>query len=132
MYTRVCSTHKPLKHPTLSSHTGKRRRSEGKFLGSDVILQQLKEKPSQRRVGLTSQGPPARSGAGVLNSDGETISTVTSGCPSPTLGYNIAMAFVPKALSKSGTQLQLRVRKRVISAQVVKMPFVPTNYYTKS
>ena len=117
---------------SLPSPTGKRRRSEGGFLGSEVILHQLKEKPAKRRVGLTSQGPPARGGADVLNNSGEFVGTVTSGCPSPTLGHNIAMAYVPTVASKSGSKLQLRICKKTVPATVVKMPFVPSKYYTKS
>lgn len=111
---------------------GKRRRNTGSFLGSEVVLQQLQSKPSKRRVGISSQGPPARNGAEVLNSGGQAVGIVTSGCPSPTLGNNIAMAYVPRALSKIGTKLQLKVRKRTVPAEIVKMPFVPSNYYTKS
>uniref|UniRef100_A0A6M2CJK3 Aminomethyltransferase n=1 Tax=Rhipicephalus microplus TaxID=6941 RepID=A0A6M2CJK3_RHIMP len=42
---------------------GKRRRHLADFPGAPVILEQLKQKPSRRRVGLvaTSAGPPARS-----------------------------------------------------------------------
>ena len=54
---------------------------------------------------------------------------VTSGCPSPSLKQNIAMAYVTSEFSKPGTSLQLEVYKKKIEAQVVKMPFLPTNYY---
>jgi len=112
-------------------YTGKQRRSVGGFLGSEVVLQQLSSRPSRRRIGLSSEGPPARNGAEVLDTEGQPVGTVTSGCPSPTLGHNIAMAYVPRTLSKIGTKLQLKVRRKTVLAQVVKMPFVPTNYYTK-
>ena len=39
---------------------GKRRKAEGGFPGSDIILQQIKDKPKVRRVGFTSKGAPAR------------------------------------------------------------------------
>lgn len=39
------------------------------------------------------------------------------------------MAYVPTEFSKPGTHLQVEVYKKKIEAQVVKMPFVPTNYY---
>ena len=113
-------------------YAGKQRRSVGGFLGSEVVLQQLRSRPSRRRIGLTSQGPPARNGAEVLDTDGQLVGTVTSGCPSPTLGHNIAMAYVPRTRSKIGTKLQLKVRRKTVMAEVTKMPFVPTNYYTKS
>jgi len=39
---------------------GKRRRKEGNFPGSSVILKQLTEKPKRKRVGFISSGPSAR------------------------------------------------------------------------
>lgn len=46
---------------TLSLPLGKRRRNEGGFLGAGLILQQLKDKPLRKRVGLKiMSGPPAR------------------------------------------------------------------------
>lgn len=56
--------------------------------------------------------------------------TVTSGCPSPTLGKNIAMGYVEVAHSRAGTALTVEVRKKQHPALVTKMPFVPTQYYT--
>lgn len=109
---------------------GKRRRQTADFLGAEVILKQLKEKPSRRRVGLKCSGPPPRSHCPVLGPDGSKVGEVTSGCPSPSLGVNVAMAYVPAALAKAGTELSVEVRKKVIPATVTKMPFVRCNYYT--
>lgn len=39
---------------------GKRRATEGGFLGCDKIQKQLKDKPAVRRMGIKSEGPPAR------------------------------------------------------------------------
>lgn len=55
--------------------------------------------------------------------------TVTSGCPSPSLGKNIAMGYVEAAHSRTGTALTVEVRKKQHPALVTKMPFVPTQYY---
>ncbi|NXG53180.1 GCST protein, partial [Psilopogon haemacephalus] len=55
--------------------------------------------------------------------------TVTSGCPSPSLGKNIAMGYVETAHSRAGTSLTVEVRKKQHPALVTKMPFVPTQYY---
>ena len=54
---------------------------------------------------------------------------VTSGCPSPSLKKNIAMAYVPLEQSKIGTKVLLKIYKKEILAEVTKMPFVPTNYF---
>ena len=55
---------------------------------------------------------------------------MTSGGPSPTLGRNIGMGYVPLEFTKPGTKLQVKVRKNVFEAEVTKMPFVKCNYYT--
>lgn len=40
--------------------SGKRRRQEANFPGAKVILEQLREKPPRKRVGIVSSGAPAR------------------------------------------------------------------------
>ena len=48
---------------------------------------------------------------------------ITSGTFSPTLGFSVAMARVPQGV-KVGDAVQVDIRGRLLSAQVVKMPFV--------
>ncbi|XP_078342752.1 aminomethyltransferase, mitochondrial-like isoform X2 [Oculina patagonica] len=108
---------------------GKRRRAQADFPGAEIILRQIKEKAKRKRVGLVSKGPPARGGTNILDADGQKVGHVTSGCPSPSLKQNIAMAYVVTEFTKPGTSLQLEVYKKKVEAQVVKMPFLPTNYY---
>ena len=76
------------------------------------------------------KGAPAREGAEIIDpATGETVGKVTSGCPSPTLGTNIAMGYVKSGSHKAGTELAVKVRNKVRSATVTKMPFVAPNYY---
>jgi len=107
----------------------KNRRFEGSFPGSKVILQQIKEKPIRRRVGLIVEGGIARQGAVVEDKNENVLGHVTSGCPSPSIGKNIAMAYIPRLKCKIGTEVVIRVRKRRLIATVSKLPFVPCNYY---
>lgn len=119
----------------LSWVIGKDRRAEGGFHGSDVILGQLKAKSKggngvdRRRVGLIVDGAPAREGAEIVNEQGEKIGTITSGCPSPTLGKNIAMGYIKDGFHKSGTDVEVVIRGKKRKAQVTKMPFVPSKYW---
>ncbi|NWV26278.1 GCST protein, partial [Origma solitaria] len=111
---------------------GKRRRAAMDFPGAAVIMAQVKEKPKRRRVGLISLWP--WHGWGLtsphLTSPYPQIpGTVTSGCPSPCLGKNIAMGYVEAAHSRAGTELTVEVRKKQHPAVITKMPFVPTQYY---
>ncbi|KAJ2903830.1 uncharacterized protein MKZ38_009306 [Zalerion maritima] len=106
-----------------------------KFPGRDRVLGQLKTKAKggqgvdRRRIGLkVENGPPAREGA-MIEQDGKTVGTVTSGMPSPSLGSNIAMGYIEDGLQKSGTEVEVVVRGRKRKATVTKMPFVESKYY---
>ena len=118
----------------LSWVVGKDRRTGGGFHGADVILRELKPAkeggsgPARRRVGLVVDGAPAREGADIVDAQGATVGRVTSGCPSPSLGVNIAMAYVANGLHKPGTDLAVVVRGKQRRATVTKMPFVPSRY----
>ena len=57
------------------------------------------------------------------NEAGEAIGVVTSGSPSPTLGKNIALAYVPPAFSAVGTVLYVEIRGQKCKAQVGPTPF---------
>jgi aminomethyltransferase len=57
------------------------------------------------------------------NEAGEAIGVVTSGSPSPTLGKNIALAYVPPSYSAVGTILYVEIRGQKCKAQVVATPF---------
>ncbi|CAH1118330.1 unnamed protein product [Phaedon cochleariae] len=110
----------------------KKRRELKNFPGAEVVLEQIKEGSMVKRIGLISEsGPPARQGAIILGADSRPIGHVTSGCPSPSLGKNIAMGYVPVGQSKKGTELSLKIRDKIYEAVVSKTPFVPAHYYTK-
>jgi len=65
----------------------------------------------------------ARDGYRCLNENGDAIGYVTSGSPSPTLGKNIALAYVPPAMSAIGTSIYVEIRSQKCKARVVPTPF---------
>ena len=115
----------------------KSRKERADFNGAERILKELADGQSKAnlarvRVGLiVKEGAPAREGAEIADMDGNVIGKVTSGGPSPTLGKNIAMGFVPPAFSALGTDLKVIVRGKTAAAEVVAMPFVAQRYYRK-
>ncbi|CAI2355428.1 unnamed protein product [Caenorhabditis sp. 36 PRJEB53466] len=111
----------------------KRRRETLDFPGAEKIVKQLKEKSwAKRRVGLLAvPGRCPRSHLPLIDPlDKCAIGFVTSGCPSPTLGKNIAIAYVDSSHAKNGTKFVVDFGAKQSGVEVVKMPFVPTSYYT--
>jgi aminomethyltransferase len=92
------------------------------FIGRDAIAAKKAEGPSRKIVGLVIEGGVARHGHEVT-SGGKVVGQVTSGTYGPTVEKNIALAYVPTALSKVGTSLAVRIRGKDVPATVVKTPF---------
>ncbi|NEX93407.1 glycine cleavage system aminomethyltransferase GcvT [Caulobacter sp. 17J65-9] len=111
----------------------KRRKEARDFKGAERIMAELGGAASRVRVGLSVlEGAPAREGAEIADADGKVVGKVTSGGPSPTLGRNIAMGYVPPSLSALGTRLNVIVRGKSQAAEVVATPFVAQRYFRKT
>ena len=54
----------------------------------------------------------------------EQIGHVTSGTVSPILEKGIGLGYVKKEHSKIDTEIEIKVRKKFISAKIIKPPFV--------
>ncbi len=109
----------------------KRRREQGGFAGAERILGALANGPAKKRVGLKIEGKmPAREGALIF--DGNTqIGVLTSGGFAPSLGVPIAMGYVTRDFTASGTPVEIEVRGKRIAATVSSMPFIPNRYHRK-
>ncbi|MFN8638974.1 MAG: glycine cleavage system aminomethyltransferase GcvT [Dehalococcoidia bacterium] len=59
----------------------------------------------------------------VLDASGTAVTALTSGTFSPTLRAGIGMAYLPAPLASPGTPLHVRVRDRLVPAEVVRRPF---------
>jgi aminomethyltransferase len=110
----------------------KSRKEAADFNGAERILKELADGANRVRVGLSvKEGASAREGAEIADADGTVIGAVTSGGPSPTLGRNIAMGYVPASLAALGTELKVIVRGKAAAAEVIAMPFVAQRYHRK-
>lgn len=97
--------------------------TKGDFIGRSVLEQQKLSGVPRRLVGLQMQGRNiARHGYQVL-SQGKVVGEITSGTLSPTLGYPVALAYVPTQLGQVGQQLEVEIRGKAYPAVVVKRPF---------
>lgn len=95
------------------------------FIDRDFLTMQKTEGLTRRLRGfvLTSRGIP-RKGYELVNSTGETIGTVTSGTMSPLLNKGIGMGYVAKEYAAFGTEIFVKIRNKVIPAEIVKLPFI--------
>jgi aminomethyltransferase len=104
------------------------------FVGRAALAARRASAPARVLVGLKGLGRrPARAGYAVVLTDAEPggavgesarrVGTVTSGAPSPTLGFPIALAYVTPELSAEGTELAVDVRGRAEPVVVVPLPF---------
>nr|WP_211173537.1 glycine cleavage system aminomethyltransferase GcvT [Brasilonema bromeliae] len=97
--------------------------TKGDFIGRSVLEQQKAVGVQRRLVGLQMPGRNiARHGYQVL-STGVVVGEVTSGTLSPTLGYPVALAYVPTELATVNQQLEVEIRGKAYPAVVVKRPF---------
>ncbi|PNH77990.1 glycine cleavage system aminomethyltransferase GcvT [Arthrobacter sp. AFG20] len=77
----------------------------------------------QKLVGLKGLGRRAARGHYPVLKDGTLVGEVTSGQPSPTLGYPVAMAYVDVEYSEVGTVLDVDLRGKAEQFEVVSLPF---------
>ena len=97
---------------------------EGDFVGR-TALEKAKDSPRKALVGLKIAGPRvARIGYPVyLPAATDACGMVTSGTSSPTLGFGIAMGYVPTDQNAVGGALEVAIRDQRAGAEVVPMPF---------
>lgn len=99
------------------------------FIGKTVVAKQKEEGPTRKSVGLEINAPAiARHGYEVLDSDDNVIGSITTGYRSISQDRNIAMALVDSRFAKLGTEVKVRVRRKVFPAVVVKKRFYTPNY----
>ncbi len=108
----------------------KHRRVEGGFLGAERVQKDIAERPPRRRVGIQPEGrAPAREGTIIQNMDGKDIGVITSGGFGPAHGAPVAMGYVKRRYSRAGTEINLMIRGKAKPAKIIKLPFVPSNFY---
>jgi aminomethyltransferase len=77
----------------------------------------------QKLVGLKGAGRRAARAHYPVLKDGTLVGEVTSGQPSPTLGYPVAMAYVEVEFAEPGTFLDVDLRGKPERFEVVALPF---------
>ena len=93
------------------------------FVGRAALEPVRDQTPDQVLIGLTSdQRRAARSGS-EITVDGETVGTVTSGIPSPTLSKPVALGYINAAHAEPGAVVEVDVRGKPLPFTITKPPF---------
>ena len=101
---------------------------EGGFIGRDACARQKAEGTPKKLVGLELEGKAIpRHGYEVLDGD-QVVGYITTGYHSITLDKSVAFALVDRSVGELGNTLNVRIRKKVFPATVVKKRFYTPNY----
>ena len=97
--------------------------NKGDFTGRDALVKQKESGITRRLIGFEmAERGIARDGQEVVI-NGARVGKVTSGSPAPYLKKNIGMGYVPVEFAEEGRAIEIDVRGRLVSAQIVKTPF---------
>ncbi len=99
------------------THTG--------FIGETRIAKEKEHGTARKRVGvkLLEKGI-AREESEITDAEGNAIGTLTSGSFSPSLKTAIGQGYVPSAYATHGTSVCVKVRNRLIAAEICDYSFV--------
>ena len=94
---------------------------KGDFIGKEALI--AAGEPKRARIGLKVTGRGiVREHCPVFKGDMQ-IGMTTSGTHCPFIGMPVAMALVDSAYSEIGTEVEVEVRGRKVTAEVVALPF---------
>ncbi len=98
---------------------------QGRGLRGPLPPSKRPRQPASKRklVGLKGLGRRAGRGGYPVLKDGNVVGEVTSGQPSPTLGYPVAMAYVDVEHAELGTALDIDLRGKAEPFEVIALPF---------
>lgn len=98
------------------------------FVGKAALSQQKTEGVKRRIVGLELDGNAIPRHGYPVEVEGNKVGEITTGYRSISTGKSVAMAMIDKPYDKLGTKVEVRIRKKVFPATVVKKRFYDKNY----
>ena len=102
---------------------------EGGFIGSDIIISQIKDGTEQIRVGIKPEGRLiAREKTKIYDKDDKLVGEITSGTFGPSVNGPVAIGYVQKEYSKIDTKVFLEVRGKKHPAKISGLPFYKKSY----
>ena len=101
---------------------------EKDFIGRDALAAQKEAGLTRKIVGIELQDKAIPRAGYPVEVGGEQVGTVTTGYRSISTDRSVCVAMVDKAYTELGTQVEIRIRKKVFPGIVTKKRFYETNY----
>ncbi|MDQ2950332.1 MAG: glycine cleavage system aminomethyltransferase GcvT, partial [Acidobacteriota bacterium] len=99
------------------------RMDKGDFVGRSALDKTLENGITRKLVGFEMKERGIARDGYEVSLDGEPAGWVTSGGPSPTLGKNIGLCYLPTEKAVPGIPMQVLIRNAPIDALTVPTPF---------
>ena len=96
---------------------------KGEFVGRQALARQKSEGIHRKLVGFEMRGRGIGRDGYEVHIDGAPAGWVTSGGPSPTLGRNIGLCYLPREAAEPGRRIQIMIRDQLVDAVTVPTPF---------
>lgn len=99
------------------------------FIGKEVVQAQKTEGVTRKIVGIELKDKAIPRAGYPVEADGAEIGTVTTGYSSISTGKSVCMAMLKKEYAAPGTEVCVRIRKKVFPGTVCKKKFYDKNYH---
>ena len=97
------------------------------FIGKEALLKIKADGLKRKLSGMISAEKVFPRHGYEIDIDGKKIGNVTSGTVSPVLEKPIALGYLETNYASPGTRIEILVREKKVSCEVVKLPFVENN-----
>ena len=103
-------------------------KDKDEFIGRDAVIAQKEAGLSRKIVGIELQDKAIPRAGYPVEVNGVQVGEVTTGYRSISTDRSVCVAMVDKAYTELGTQVEIRIRKKVFPGIVTKKRFYETNY----
>ena len=103
-------------------------KTKAEFIGRDALVAQKEAGLTRKSVGIELQDKAIPRAGYPVEINGEQVGVVTTGYRSISTDRSVCVALVDAAYTELGTQVEIRIRKKVFPGIVTKRRFYETNY----
>jgi aminomethyltransferase len=103
-------------------------KAKDEFIGRDALVAQKEAGLTRKSVGIELQDKAIPRAGYPVEVNGVQVGVVTTGYRSISTDRSVCVAMVDKAYTELGTQVEIRIRKKVFPGIVTKRRFYETNY----